>query len=640
MIIKYRITLITATILLLISSRLTGQYERIDSMERVLDTADLTVRAYTLAELTWAYRSINPDRGIRCGLEAAKLLEDIGDRKMLAECLLYLGVCHYLISDFDNSLDYYFRSMQIKEELNDREGVAAILNNLGNVSKEMANYQKAADYYRQAEKLGRETGNRKILSTALANLAVCYRLLKDPDTALIYNLEALRIREEIGDRKGIGGSLNNIAVIYSDTLFQGYDPATALEYFERSLEIKEEQGDQIGICQTLINIGMLQTDLGRFDLGRSMLERALAISKELGSSSLLMASYAHLAEFYRKTGDFRKAFSYQVIYTDMMDSVYIEDNKQQIAEMQVRYETQKKEQENELLKKQTEIQTLQITRHRNFRNFFIILAVLLLGLAVALYSRYRLKMRTNRLLEEKNSQLAVLNATRDKFFRIIAHDLKNPFSMLLQVSGQLKERYADFSEEQRLHIISLISNSTVQTHELLANLLDWSVAQSGNMPVKMEKIPLLEVVASTFELLRLSADKKDLRLVSMVNGGTQVLADRNMLATVLRNLVSNAIKFSDKPGEIRVSGLITDGIVEVNVSDQGIGMRGEDLGKLFRIDVNHTQYGPSREKGTGLGLILCREFVEKMGGTIRAESVEGEGSSFIFTLATAEQEGL
>jgi signal transduction histidine kinase/Tfp pilus assembly protein PilF len=626
------IAIIIAILIVFAQENLPAQQERIDSMERALDTAGAKSRINILIKLTLQYRDIDPSKGIEYGQKALEHLQEPGDRKSEAECLMYIGVCYYNLNDLDHSMECYFKSMKIREELNDREGIAAILNNLGSISKEMGNYDKAIEYYRQTRQLGEELGNKKVICAALANLAVCYRLLNELDTALDYNLQALAIREEIGDRRGIGSSLNNIAVIYADSAFHDRDINKALDYFERALKIKEEFDDQVGICQTLINIGQLRTELKQFSQAKIYLEKGLEISKNLGVTNLVIVAYAHLADYYEKCRDFSNAYKYQVRYTILMDSVYIEDNKQQIAEMQVRYETEKKEQENELLRQQSEIQSLQIIRQRNQRNSFIILAVLMLGLALAVYSRYELKRRTNKLLEEKNSQLAILNATKDKFFHIISHDLKNPFSSLLQVSQHLEERFSVLNDEQKLQIISLISKSSVQTHSLLANLLEWSVSQSGNVPAKIEEIDLHEMIENTIEFSKLSAEKKEITLVSEVMPRILVSADRNMVSTVLRNLLSNAIKFTNGPGEVRLSSKDRGEFIEVRVKDSGIGISEKDLGKLFRIDVNSKEIGRSKEKGTGLGLVLCREFVEKNGGVIWAESTLEAGSTFVFTL--------
>jgi signal transduction histidine kinase len=349
-----------------------------------------------------------------------------------------------------------------------------------------------------------------------------------------------------------------------------------------------------------------------------------------------MAAYAHLSYYYEKAGNYKSALQYQILYTNIMDSVYIEENKQQIAEMMVRYETESKERENELLRQQSEIQALQISRQRNIRNSFVILALVLLLLAVTLYSRYRIKRRTSILLEEKNRQLALLNASRDKFYRIIAHDLKNPFSTLMQVSEKLQDQFHNLDNEQKLRIISLIKQSTVYTHELLANLLQWSVLQTGEMKLEPGVTDLSVITHEAMDLLGLHADKKEIRLISEIPEGTEVYADRNMVATVMRNLISNAIKYSDRPGQVRVFCEVQDGIIQVMIKDEGIGISPDDIEKLFRIDVNTSTIGRSKEKGTGLGLILSKEFIEKNGGRIWVESEPSRGSLFIFTLPKPE----
>lgn len=609
-----------------------SQSNRIDSLEQLLDTAGVGTRSRTLTELAWAYRNEDPEKGVNYGKEALGLLYKTGDKELQAECLLYIGVNYFKLNELTEAMDYFLQSMKIKEDLNDREGIAAILNNLGNISKEMANYRGAINYYEQALKIGESLQNSKITSTALANLAVSHKLLDDLDLALEYNVRALKIREEVGDEQGIAGSLNNIAIIYADSAFVGYDPALSLDHFQRSLAIKERIGDHFGYCQTLVNMGNHFTDLGQFYTALPYYEEALEIAQGIKSTSLVMACYAHLSDYYAQSGNFKKALDYQVTYTNLMDSVYIAENKQQMAEMMVRFETDKKEKENELLRQQAEIQILQINRQNYFRNFLIAMTVLLLGLAVAIYSRYVLKQRTNRLLEDKNRELALVNATKDKFFSIIAHDLKNPFYTLLQVSDQLRDRFHELDDDQKIRIISLIHRSAVLTHDLLANLLDWSVSQTGSIHFHPEKLDLSVLVDDCTSLLRLNAEKKGIRLVSDVMPGTFVSADRNMVATVLRNLLSNAVKYMEIEGEVRIMAQESGEMMEVRVQDEGIGICEEDIGKLFRIDVNTHQIGKSGEKGTGLGLILCKEFVEKHGGNIRVESEAGRGSIFIFTL--------
>lgn len=226
----------------------------------------------------------------------------------------------------------------------------------------------------------------------------------------------------------------------------------------------------------------------------------------------------------------------------------------------------------------------------------------------------------------------MLNATRDKFFSIIAHDLKNPFSTLMAVTAQLSEKYHTLEDEQKIKIIGLIRNSANMTYRLLENLLEWSVAQTGSLPFQPECFDIAVLVNNCFAFIRLEAEKKELTLVSEIKEQTMVYADKNMITTILNNLLTNAVKFMDRPGMIKVTGSTNGNRQEITIKDEGIGMTAEDLQKLFRIDVNTSRIGKSKEKGTGLGLILCKEFIEKNGGKIYAISEPGKGSAFAFSL--------
>jgi signal transduction histidine kinase len=283
----------------------------------------------------------------------------------------------------------------------------------------------------------------------------------------------------------------------------------------------------------------------------------------------------------------------------------------------------------------TEIQDLQLNKQRTQRNFLLILTILILLLAIAIYSRFLLKKRTNKILEEKNVELSLLNATKDKFFSIVAHDLKNPFSVLLNVTHTLRDRYDELEEPRRSTSISLISGAVDQIHHLLENLLHWSVSQSGRLTVNPEPILLRDLVENTFQLLKLPAGKKGITLDNHVENPATVIADRNMISLVFRNLLTNAVKFMEQSGKVTVSATPQDGVVHIFISDEGPGMSKEEISMLFRIDVNHTVIGRSNEKGSGLGLILCHEFVTLNGGTIDIESDPGKGTQIHLKLKSS-----
>lgn len=242
------------------------------------------------------------------------------------------------------------------------------------------------------------------------------------------------------------------------------------------------------------------------------------------------------------------------------------------------------------------------------------------------------KKMAQRKLEQYLEELKELNATKDRFFSIIAHDLKNPFGALKNLSDILYSMYNDFSEEERLEIISEMYKSSNKLYELLENLLTWSRSQRGTIQFNPEETNLKLITNNCVELLKKSANNKSIKLQDEVSEELVVNCDVNMITTVVRNLITNAIKFTPENGEITVFAEKTENEVIVAVRDTGIGISDEDKQILFRIDVHHTTIGTSQEKGTGLGLILCKEFVEKHGGKIWVESEIGKGSTFKFTI--------
>jgi PAS domain S-box-containing protein len=235
-------------------------------------------------------------------------------------------------------------------------------------------------------------------------------------------------------------------------------------------------------------------------------------------------------------------------------------------------------------------------------------------------------------LKKSEAQLKELNATKDKFFNIVAHDLKNPFTSLLG-SSELLFSNIDQMDHEKIKTLSLILNDSAKNgYAILQNLLDWSRSQTGLLKFNPEKINLKKLITENISNLQLLATNKAIDLYSEVKDDTYIFADKNMINTILRNLLSNSIKFTRRGGKVVVSAIINKVEVIISVKDSGIGISKENINKLFRIDIKYSLPGTDNEQGTGLGLKLSREFVEKQGGKIWVESVENRGSDFKFTI--------
>ncbi|MDD4602951.1 MAG: histidine kinase N-terminal 7TM domain-containing protein [Bacteroidales bacterium] len=231
-------------------------------------------------------------------------------------------------------------------------------------------------------------------------------------------------------------------------------------------------------------------------------------------------------------------------------------------------------------------------------------------------------------LKKLADELTEMSVMKDQLYSIIGHDLRSPFNAILGFAGLLSESYDDYSNEERKQFANNILVASRSAYNLLENLLEWSKIQLGRTPFSPEELNLNLFVNEAFHLLRLSAQGKSIELINRVSPSQMILADKNMLSTILRNLVSNGIKFTPRGGRVEVFAEVYTEAIELIVSDNGIGMSNEMVDKLFKIDSLVTTPGTSNEKGTGLGLILCRDFIEKHKGTIRVQSEPGRGSQF------------
>ncbi len=242
------------------------------------------------------------------------------------------------------------------------------------------------------------------------------------------------------------------------------------------------------------------------------------------------------------------------------------------------------------------------------------------------------KKRAEIALKESKEKYKELNTRKDKFFSIIAHDLRNPFNVLLNASKELLEASDEISEEDRKELISMINESSRQTYNLLTNLLGWARSQLGKVDFNPEDLDLNEVANQITYTLKNFANSKGVIVKNEIDEKIQAYADRNMIATVLRNLVSNSIKFCGKDDNITIRAEKNHEKIIMSVNDSGMGMNESIKNKLFKIEEQSSRPGTKEEKGTGLGLILCKEFVEKNGGSIWVESEENKGTTFYFTL--------
>jgi PAS domain S-box-containing protein len=242
----------------------------------------------------------------------------------------------------------------------------------------------------------------------------------------------------------------------------------------------------------------------------------------------------------------------------------------------------------------------------------------------------------NEEIESQSRELEKMNATKDRLLSIIAHDLKNPFHSILGFTELLQQQHDDIDLEKQKEYLELIHASTQSAFELLENLLDWARTQTRKVNFKPSRLPLKGLVDEVISLQGLQASVKNIRLINEIDEAIEVYADRNMINTVIRNIVGNAIKYTNEGGRVNISAKREKSNVEVMISDNGIGISKSDVKSLFDLEKMSSTSGTSGETGTGLGLIVCHEFMKLNGGNIRVSSTPGSGSTFILTIPSQE----
>lgn len=628
------------------------------------------------------YFSIDPSKSLTFAENLLPAIEKSTDKKEKAGFYNNIGYLSYNLTKYDDAIDYYKKSLSIKEGLTNKSDIENTYNNMGLIYYEWADYENAIKYFQKALAINKELGNESREAINLHNMGLVYSDIGDSKNTLHYYSKSLEIRKKINDKKGISSSLNNIGNHY----YNNGDIEAALDYYKQSLEIKEELGDNRGIANSLNNIGLIYLEMGKYEYAGDYLYKSLDIKTKINNQkgivstltnlgnlhsalkdyrkaddyfnqSLILADslnlisdkmeiYKSFSDMYLKMSDFQNAYLYLDKFYKLKNTVVDEKTKVQINDLKSKYESAQKEHEIESLKAEKLIQEINLNKSNNQINFLLIISILSVGIVVVVFLQYKSQNRLNKLLNEKNEELyklndvlrqseqklLSLNASKDKFFSIVSHDLRNPFNVLLGFTELLALKSKSLDEIKIQKYNDAVYKSSRQLFNLLDNLLKWSQSQLKTIEIVPKVHSLQAIISENTELLKFNSDEKQLSIISLIHNEIYVYADRNLISTIVRNLLINAIKFSYPGNKILIKAKETNKYVSVSIEDYGIGISENDLQNLFRIDQRLSIEGTLQEKGTGLGLILCKEFVELSGGEMSVSSNPGKGSIFTFTI--------
>ncbi len=583
------------------------------------------------------YRNDNFWEAIEYSMLAKEYYRSLGDSLNVARSCNILGRCFGQTSEFDKAVKNYFEALRIYERNEKINELALIYSSIGLVHLDTKNYRKAISFFRQASIINKSTNNVINLARNYSGIGGAYFYQNEYDSAKVYytkSLEIFRVHDYL-EEEAI--ALNNIANVFLQT---NDSLRLAAEYYNNALSVFRKLNLNSRRASVLLGIGGVWRRVEETEKALRAYNHSLKIIEEnnLGYYHKQLV-YHNLALAYEGLGNAEKAYAAFKNYHLYNDSLLNKEKLEQAAELEKKYQTEKKEAEIERLNAVEEVHLLRLERGKQVRLFGAILIVLLVGITIYISYQYYNKKKTNLLLSQKNVQIELqrkelekLNAAKNKFFSIIAHDLKNPFHTVMGYSYLMHKDYKRFKDKEREKYAEDIYKSTNTIFRLLQNLLDWSRTQTGRLNFNPQKIYISDLYENIYSVLKPVADAKRIELKNNICSDDAVWADPMMVETILRNLVNNAIKFSKNDSQIEIADSKLDGYLELSVIDNGIGIKPDDVENLFKIDSKVKQKGTNNEDGSGLGLILCKEFIEKNNGTIAVESEFGKGSKFSIRL--------
>jgi len=614
-----------------------------DSLKLVLSKA-LTPqeKIKTLSSLGIAYYNESElDKALETENQLLEVISQHGTKIDSAKCYRLTGLIYLQKAWYDKSLDNLMHAQQLFGEAGDTAMQAKSVMNVGIVHDCMNNYPMSLSYYNKALDYFKRTNNESGTADCELNIAIVLAKQNEYEKACENLLSAAQIYKRAGNDSYLAAAYINLGLTYKK--MGNYK--LAIDYLDKALEIWKQKEDQYHICYYHLNMGEIMLDMKRTGEAAEYLHTAEKLAIEVGSKDLLAKAYEFLSDYNAVTKNFTDAYSYLNKSKQISDSILNAETTEKVNQIQYQYEIAKREGENEHLVKQNLNKELELSK-KNMTLYILsgILIVIAL-LVLLLVNQNKLKRRANQQLEAKSEligkqkdELILLNASKDKFLSILAHDIKNPLSSIHGISDLLLSDYDNLTEEEKKIFTRDIHTLSTNLFEIINTLLAWSTSQSGMIAFRPKPFSIAELCSKSVHNLKTVAKQKDITIECLADQDFMVMADENMILSVMHNLINNAIKYSYNETTIHIKTVKLDNYVQVLVIDSGIGLSKESQAKLFKYDQHFMNKGTAGETGTGLGLILCKDFVDKNGGTIRVESELKKGSTFIFTLPLAEDQ--
>jgi signal transduction histidine kinase len=558
------------------------------------------------------------------------------DSAQIAGALNYLGNTYFNLGEYDDAYYYFTQSYRVTKVENDSLQLTIALHNVGTVFKELGQYDVALNHLELSQKISKMIKDVDGEAYSLDEIGGVYLQKKDYEEAEKKLLASL----EITKKRNIGvlepRTLNKLAHLY----FERGELDKSLVYFDSTSRFYKRSTNNFGLAETALGTGKVYLKQGKYPEAMKLFEQTLATAQHMNARTLEIDCFHELSKLYEQKGDFKKSLEFYKNFKTLQDSLYSQDMMTKLYQDQLRFETETKDSEIAALSKANTQRNSELKRKEFIQNILVVSTALTIILLFTVYRSGQRRIRINKLLMEhqeeikkRSVELEQLNQVKDKFFSIISHDLRSPMNALSAILDLLDKKQV--TQEEFTKLTKELRIQFNHTKTLINNLLDWTLLQMDKLRIQAEKIDVRTLVDENFKLLS-SLHLKQTVMINKIEPGTIAWADANMINLVFRNLILNGIKFTEHGGEIEVASKSEGDFYVMSVHDNGVGIAEEVQKILFEKTSGYSTRGTANEKGTGLGLILCKEFVEKNGGKIWLESKLGEGSTFYFTVKKAQ----
>ena len=546
---------------------------------------------------------------------------------VLIRALTNLGSVSIRIGDYDKSLEYYQRCLTMAGTLKDSVSMAGIFNNLGGLYSYLSNYDSAIQYFKKSYNLYSSWKDTSGIIPSLLNIGSMERELMHYTSARDKDKQAWEISKIYNAHNYKLQVLEGLAQDY----LQMEDYANAEKYLKRALAMNQDEKN-IYLSSSLKN-SLVEVFIksGRPDSAQAYMKSGLIEAQFIDNKELLMMYYKSAAELSVLKGNYREAYQNFTEFHNYYDSLNSQSTRSRITDLEMKYQNDKKEDAIRNLQVNHEILELKI-RKANLEKFLLILVILFGLIAVLTVSiMYWNARRAKILVQKKNDELADAIDIKNQLFSIIAHDLKNPLNAIVGFSSLLSGS-SSTNNEKVVKYAERIRESGLQGFEMIEKLLEWSRLNMDDIHLTFATNDMFSVSEKACLSIRNYADMKGIRIVNDIVPDTLAFFDKYSIESVLRNLISNAVKYSSEGNSVTVTAEKKDDHLIIGVEDQGTGIPVEIQDKILNSKMIVSQPGTQNEKGTGLGITLSKEFVRRNFGELWFDSVPSEGTHFFFSL--------